>query len=93
MRSQANVTAEVRPPAGDRGGGSSDDLRSLGVEPGQTPARARLAPVARLGDGGAQTVVSALREAVGPTGHVVVPTGTEAELEHLTGRTTPASRR
>lgn len=54
------------------------DLRRLGVEPGQ--ALLVHASLRSLGwvPGGAPAVVSALREAVGPDGHVVVPTGTEA---------------
>lgn len=54
------------------------DLRGLGVERGQ--ALLVHASLRSLGwvAGGAPTVVSALREAVGPDGHVVVPTGTEA---------------
>jgi aminoglycoside 3-N-acetyltransferase len=54
------------------------DLRRLGVEPGQ--ALLVHASLRSLGwvVGGAPTVVAALRDAVGPAGHVVVPTGTEA---------------
>jgi len=54
------------------------DLRHLGVEPGQ--ALLVHASLRSLGwvVGGAPTVVAALRDAVGPAGHVVVPTGTEA---------------
>lgn len=66
----------VRPPV--TGQRLVRDLRGLGVERG----RALLvhASLRSLGwvAGGAPTVVSALREAVGPDGHVVVPAGTEA---------------
>jgi aminoglycoside 3-N-acetyltransferase len=53
-----------------------DGLRRLGVEPGQTLLVH--ASVSSIGvvDGGPPTVVSALIEAVGETGNVVVPTGT-----------------
>jgi aminoglycoside 3-N-acetyltransferase len=54
------------------------NLRRLGVEPGQIVLMH--ASLKSLGwvVGGAPTVVSALRQVVGPDGHVVVPTGTEA---------------
>ena len=53
------------------------DLQRLGVAPGQVLlVHASLKSLGWV-DGGAQAVVSALREAVGPAGHVVVPTGTE----------------
>jgi aminoglycoside 3-N-acetyltransferase len=53
------------------------DLRRLGVTQGQTLlVHASLRSIG-LVDGGAPTVVTALREAVGPTGNVVAPTGTE----------------
>jgi aminoglycoside 3-N-acetyltransferase len=57
------------------------DLRGLGVERGQ--ALLVHASLRSLGwvVGGAPTVVSALREAVGPDGHVVVPAGTEANSQ------------
>ena len=77
MRSQANVTIRsVRPLVTRRR--VVRDLRRLGVEPGQALlVHASLRSLGRVA-GGAKTVVSALGEAVGPTGHVVVPTGTEA---------------
>jgi aminoglycoside 3-N-acetyltransferase len=54
------------------------DLRRLGVEAGQTLlVHASLSSVGWV-DGGADTVVGALREAVGDDGNVVVPAGTEA---------------
>ena len=53
-------------------------LRRLGVAPGQVLlVHASLKSLGWVA-GGAAAVVSALREAVGPDGHVVVPTGTEA---------------
>jgi aminoglycoside 3-N-acetyltransferase len=53
------------------------DLRGLGVEPGQVLlVHASLKSLGWV-FGGAPAVVSALRTAVGPDGHVVVPTGTE----------------
>jgi aminoglycoside 3-N-acetyltransferase len=52
------------------------DLHKLGVQPGQTLlVHASLRSIG-LTIGGAATVVSALRTAVGRTGNVVVPTGT-----------------
>jgi aminoglycoside 3-N-acetyltransferase len=77
MRSHANVEIRlVRPLVTRRR--IVRDLRRLGVEPGQALlVHASLRSLGQVA-GGAQTVVSALREAVGPTGHVVVPTGTEA---------------
>lgn len=52
------------------------DLGRLGVKPGQTLLVH--ASIRRIGlvDGGAQTVVTALRDAVGKAGNIVVPTGT-----------------
>jgi len=52
------------------------DLRKLGVEPGQTLLVHASIRSIGLVDGGAAAVVGALREAVGRTGNVVVPTGT-----------------
>jgi len=77
MLSHANVTIRsVRPPV--TGQRIVRDLRRLGVMPGQTLlVHASLRSLGWV-TGGAPAVVSALREAVGPDGHVVVPTGTEA---------------
>jgi aminoglycoside 3-N-acetyltransferase len=77
MLSQAGTAMRsVRPPVTKRR--IVRDLSRLGVKPGQTllvhTSLRSLGWVA----GGAPTVVSALREAVGPEGHVVAPTGTEA---------------
>jgi aminoglycoside 3-N-acetyltransferase len=77
MQRQANTTSRpVRPPVTRRR--IVRDLRRLGIEPGQTLLLH--ASLRSLGwvVGGAPAVVSALRAAVGPEGHVVVPTGTEA---------------
>jgi aminoglycoside 3-N-acetyltransferase len=53
------------------------DLRQLGVAPGQVLlVHASLKSLGWVA-GGAPAVVSALRTAVGPDGHVIVPTGTE----------------
>jgi aminoglycoside 3-N-acetyltransferase len=68
--------SSVRPPVTGRRVVS--DLRRLGVRPGQTLlVHASLRSLGWV-TGGAPAVVSALRAAVGPAGHVVVPTGTEA---------------
>lgn len=54
------------------------DLRALGVAAGHTLlVHASLRSIGRV-DGGAPTVVTALRETVGPAGNIVVPAGTEA---------------
>lgn len=53
------------------------DLRRLGVTKGQTLlVHASLRSLGRV-KGGAPTVVAALRDALGPGGHAVAPTGTE----------------
>jgi aminoglycoside 3-N-acetyltransferase len=53
------------------------DLHKLGVKQGDTLlVHASLRRIGRV-EGGARTVVSALRQAVGMTGNVVAPTGTE----------------
>jgi aminoglycoside 3-N-acetyltransferase len=54
-----------------------DDLRRLGVTTGQTLLVHGSLRSIGLVDGGARTVVDALCAAVGETGHVVAPTGTE----------------
>jgi aminoglycoside 3-N-acetyltransferase len=77
MRSAANVTIRSfsQPVTRRR---IVRDLHRLGVAPGQTLlVHASLRSLGWV-TGGAPAVVSALREAVGPEGHVVVPTGTEA---------------
>ena len=67
-----------RPVTGQR---IARDLRRLGVEPGQTLlVHASLRSLGWVA-GGAPAVVSALRQAVGPDGHVVAPTGTEANSQ------------
>jgi aminoglycoside 3-N-acetyltransferase len=53
-----------------------DGLRSLGVESGQTLLVHASVSSIGIVDGGPPTLVSALIEAVGETGNVVVPTGT-----------------
>jgi aminoglycoside 3-N-acetyltransferase len=80
MRSQANVTIRsARPPLTRKR--IVRDLRRLGVESGQTLlVHASLRALGWV-SGGALAVVSALRVAVGPDGHVVVPTGTEANSQ------------
>jgi aminoglycoside 3-N-acetyltransferase len=77
MGSHVNVTLRsVRPPVTRRR--IVRDLRGLGVRTGQTVlVHASLRSLGWVA-GGAPTVVAALRQAVGPDGHVVVPTGTEA---------------
>jgi aminoglycoside 3-N-acetyltransferase len=52
------------------------DLRRLGVQPGQTLLVHASVRSIGLWIGGPSVVVRALRKAVGPTGNVVVPTGT-----------------
>jgi aminoglycoside 3-N-acetyltransferase len=53
------------------------DLRALGVRRGDTLlVHASLSSIGWV-DGGAQTVVAALRQTVGPTGNLVVPAATE----------------
>jgi aminoglycoside 3-N-acetyltransferase len=80
VRSQANVTPRSSSPP-LTGQDLVRDLRILGVERGQ--ALLVHASLRSLGwvTGGAPTVVAALREAVGPHGHVVVPAGTEANSQ------------
>jgi aminoglycoside 3-N-acetyltransferase len=64
-----------RPVTGER---LERDLRKLGVKRGEVLlVHASLRSLGWVADG-APAVVSALRGAVGPAGHVVVPTGTEA---------------
>ena len=54
-----------------------DQLRALGVKAGQTLlVHASLSSLGWV-DGGEEAVVAALREAVGATGNIVVPTGTD----------------
>jgi aminoglycoside 3-N-acetyltransferase len=76
VRTQTSLTARPwQPVTGQR---ILRDLRRLGVEPGQTLlVHASLRALGWV-RGGAPTVISALRQAVGPDGHVVAPTGTEA---------------
>jgi aminoglycoside 3-N-acetyltransferase len=80
MRSQTNVTMRParRPVTGRR---IVRDLSRLGVESGQTLlVHASLRSLGRV-IGGAPAVVRALRQAVGEDGHVVMPTGTEANSQ------------
>lgn len=80
MRSQTSVTIRSvrRPVTGRR---IARDLRRLGVKPGQTLlVHASLRSLGWV-TGGAPTVVSALRQAVGPDGHVVALTATEANSQ------------
>jgi aminoglycoside N3'-acetyltransferase len=54
------------------------DLRGLGIQPGATLlVHSSLRSIGWV-NGGPRAVVAALRDAVGPEGHVVIPTGTEA---------------
>jgi aminoglycoside 3-N-acetyltransferase len=80
MRSRTNATIEtVRPAVTEER--LVRDLRRLGVERGQSLlVHASLRSLGWVA-GGAPTVVSALRKAVGSDGHVVVPTGTEANSQ------------
>ena len=76
MQSQSTMTTTAAAPAVTQEQLVSD-LRRLGVAPGQVLlVHASLKSLGWV-DGGAPAVVSALREAVGPAGNVVVPTGTE----------------
>lgn len=70
------TTRSLRPPVTRRR--VVRGLRRLGVKPGQTLLVHASLPSLGWVRGGAPAVVSALREAVGPDGHVVMPTGTEA---------------
>lgn len=80
MQSQPTVTTTTaRPPVTREQ--LVRDLRRLGVAPGQNLlVHASLKSLGWVA-GGASAVVSALRTAVGPDGHVVVPTGTEANSQ------------
>ena len=80
MRNRNTVTLRpVSPPVTRRR--LIRDLGRLGVEHGQTLlVHASLRSLGWVA-GGAPAVVSALRDAVGPDGHVVVPTGTEANSQ------------
>lgn len=74
-RQSRNATEAV--PAPVTGESLVRDLRDLGVKPGQTLlVNASLSSMGWV-EGGAPTVVAALREAVGPAGNVVMPAGTE----------------
>jgi aminoglycoside 3-N-acetyltransferase len=69
----------ARPPA--TRGRLVRDLRRLGVERGQVVlVHASLSSLGWVA-GGAPAVVAALHKVVGPDGHVVVPTGTEANSQ------------
>jgi aminoglycoside 3-N-acetyltransferase len=77
MQGPANLAMKaIHPPVtGER---IVRDLRRLGIAPGQIVlVHSSLKSLGRV-VGGAPTVVSALRAAVGPDGHVVMPTGTES---------------
>jgi aminoglycoside 3-N-acetyltransferase len=77
MQSQSTMTPPtVRPSVTQQQ--LTDDLRQLGVAAGQILlVHASLSSLGWVADG-APAVVAALRTAVGPEGHVVAPTGTEA---------------
>ena len=76
MQGPGNLVKAIRSPiTGER---IVRDLRRLGVEPGQIVLVHSSLKSLGWVVGGAPAVVSALRTAVGPDGHVVVPTGTEA---------------
>jgi aminoglycoside 3-N-acetyltransferase len=75
LRGRDRVRRQVRPLVARRR--LVRQLRELGVRPGQTLlVHASLRSVGWV-DGGAPTLVAALRQAVGLTGTVVVPTATE----------------
>jgi aminoglycoside 3-N-acetyltransferase len=75
MQIRDGATWSRRPPVtGER---LVRDLRGLGIRPGQTLLVNASLPSLGWVEGGAPTVVAALREVVGEAGNIVMPTGTE----------------
>jgi aminoglycoside 3-N-acetyltransferase len=75
MQRRDGANSPVRPPVTRER--LAQDLRGLGITPGQTLIVNASLPSIGWVAGGAPTVVAALREVVGAAGNVVMPSGTE----------------